>query len=205
MSQYNSYVKRVNDIATKVFSEYAEREQALRDAKETLDRASKGSALEKANAIAKYEKEKAEYDSFFRNAPDKAKDNIASIRNELSKALSSKYAFDVEKVDAVTLELLKSGLLTSEEYADILTKAESQENYTLARLVGRYAVEQAKATSDKVEQNALYGIHAKSKVDSAKGFLDDFDTLTDVFNRTMNNTGMIRHWERLTGSIIENF
>ena len=108
-------------------------------------------------------------------------------------------------MDSVTLELLKSGLLTARDFSDILTKAEKNKNYTLSQLVGRYAMKQAKDTNDKMEQDALYLVHARSNADSANKYLTDFDALTDIFNRTVNNTAMIGHWDNLTGSIIENF
>ena len=205
MSEFNSYAKKVDEIARTVFAEYVEREQALKKATDKMNASANGSALEKARAKADYEQEKETYGHFLRNNPEQAKDDIANIRAELEKAISSQHVFDAEQVDAVTLELLKSGLLTAREFADILTKAEKNKNYTLSQLVGRYAMKQARETSDTMEQNALYSVHARSNADSANRYLADFDALTDVFNRTMNNTAMIGHWEQLTGNIIENF
>lgn len=205
MSQYNSYAKKVDEIARTVFAEYVEREQALKEATAKMNASANGSALEKARAKANYEQEKETYGHFFRNVPGQAKVDIANIRAELEKAISSQHVFDAEQVDSVTLELLKSGLLTAREFADILTKAEKNKNYTLSQLVGRYAMKQAKDTNDKMEQDALYLVHARSNADSANKYLTDFDALTDIFNRTVNNTAMIGHWDNLTGSIVENF
>lgn len=205
MSEFNSYAKKVDEIARTVFAEYVEREQALKKATDKMNASANGSALEKARAKADYEQEKETYGHFLRNNPGQAKDDIANIRAELEKAISSQHVFDAEQVDSVTLELLKSGLLTAREYADILTKAEKTKNYTLSQLVGRYAMKQARETSDTMEQNALYSVHARSNADSANRYLADFDTLTDIFNRTVNNTAMIGYWDSLAGSIIENF
>lgn len=205
MSQYNSYAKKVDEIARTVFAEYVEREQALKEATAKMNASANGSALEKARAKANFEQEKETYGHFLRNVPEQAKDDIATVRAELEKAISSQHVFDAEQVDTVTLELLKSGLLSARDFADILTKAEKNKNYTLSQLVGRYAMKQAKDTNDKMEQNALYSVHARSNADSANKYLADFDVLADVFNRTMNNTAMIGHWEQLTGNIIENF
>lgn len=205
MSQYNTFAKKVDEIARTVFAEYVEREQALKEATAKMNASANGSALEKARAKANYEQEKETYGHFLRNVPEQAKDDILNLRGELEKAISSQHVFDTEQVDAVTLELLKSGLLTAREFADILTKAEKNKNYTLSQLVGRYAMKQAKDTNDKMEQDALYLVHARSNADSANKYLTDFDALTDIFNRTVNNTAMIGHWDNLTGSIIENF
>lgn len=205
MSEFNSYAKKVDEIARTVFAEYVEREQALKEATAKMNASANGSALEKARAKANYEQEKETYGHFFRNVPEQAKVDIANIRAELEKAISSQHVFDAEQVDAVTLELLKSGLLTAREFADILTKAEKNKNYTLSQLVGRYAMKQARETSDTMEQNALYSVHARSNADSANKYLADFDALTDIFNRTVNNTAMIGYWDSLAGSIIENF
>ncbi len=205
MSQYKSYAKKVDEIARTVFAEYVEREHAMQEARDKMSASANGSALEKARAKANYEQEKETYGHFFRNVPEQAKVDIANIRAELEKAISSQHVFDAEQVDSVTLELLKSGLLTARDFSDILTKAEKNKNYTLSQLVGRYAMKQAKDTNDKMEQDALYLVHARSNADSANKYLTDFDALTDIFNRTVNNTAMIGHWDNLTGSIIENF
>lgn len=205
MSQYNTFAKKVDEIARTVFAEYVEREQALKEATAKMNASANGSALEKARAQANYEQEKETYNHFLRNEFEQAKDDILNLRQELEKAISSQHVFDAEQVDTVTLELLKSGLLSARDFADILTKAEKNKNYTLSQLVGRYAMKQARETSDTMEQNALYSVHARSNTDSANRYLADFDVLADVFNRTMNNTAMIGHWEQLTGNIIENF
>lgn len=205
MSEFNSYAKKVDEIARTVFAEYVEREQALKEATAKMNASANGSALEKARAKANYEQEKETYGHFLRNVPEQAKDDILNLRAGLEKAISSQHVFDTEQVDAVTLELLKSGLLSARDFADILTKAEKNKNYTLSQLVGRYAMKQARETSDTMEQNALYSVHARSNADSANKYLADFDALTDIFNRTVNNTAMIGHWDNLTGSIIENF
>ena len=205
MSQYKSYAKKVDEIARTVFAEYVEREHAMQEARDKMSASANGSALEKARAKANYEQEKETYGHFFRNVPEQAKVDIANIRAELEKAISAQHVFDAEQVDSVTLELLKSGLLTARDFSDILTKAEKNKNYTLSQLVGRYAMKQAKDTNDTMEQDALYLVHARSHADSANKYLTDFDALTDIFNRTVNNTAMIGHWDNLTGSIIENF
>ena len=205
MSEFNSYAKKVDEIARTVFAEYVEREQALKEAAAKMNASANGSALEKARAKANYEQEKETYGHFLRNVPEQAKDDILNLRAGLEKAISSQHVFDTEQVDAVTLELLKSGLLSARDFADILTKAEKNKNYTLSQLVGRYAMKQARETGDTMEQNALYSVHARSNADSANKYLANFDALTDIFNRTVNNTAMIGHWDNLTGSIIENF
>lgn len=205
MSEFNSYAKKVDEIARTVFAEYVEREQALKKATDKMNASANGSALEKARAQANYEQEKETYNHFLRNEFEQAKVDVANLRGELEKAISSRHVFDAEQVDTVTLELLKSGLLSARDFADILTKAEKNKNYTLSQLVGRYAMKQARETSDTMEQNALYSVHARSNADSANKYLADFDALTDIFNRTVNNTAMIGHWDSLAGSIIENF
>lgn len=220
MSKFNSYAKKADQIAKAAFEEYRKAEKALTDAQAALDktpeyklgmsselhtyqyqaeRAAKQDALMKAKE--NFTRAKSQY--------EKHLDEIKALRNDLEADVNSFYAADPAALDNNTLELLKSGILKNSDYQKLMDKAESEANYTMIRMIAKYAGEAAEAEAKRSSDHdpkamELRAISYKARQCDGKDTLDAFDVMTDVYSRSINNPAMIDQWDRLTGDIVEN-
>lgn len=134
---------------------------------------------------------------------------IEALRNELVSELDDYYAADPAALDTNTLELLKSGILKTIEYSKLMDKAQSECNYTMVRLIAKYAGEAAEQMGKKYGQNdeqarALRAISYAEKQNNGSDALQAFDAMSEVYTRTVNNPAMIDAWNQLTGDVLEN-
>ena len=139
---------------------------------------------------------------------DDAKRKMARLREEYEAETRQRFAADPSQLDMGSVELLKSGILTADEYGAMMSKALNESNYAMTRLIGQYADQAAK------EAEKLYGdvdrrafafreVANKGTIDPAREALQVFDTVADVFNRCVDNPAMIDTWDSLTGQLIE--
>lgn len=217
MGAFNNYAKKLDEIAQKAFSEYREAEAAYRKAEEkakayppqsgitTTDYAAKA-----ARAQADFLEAKAAYENSRRHFGEAEAVTIKELRHELETAVNDAYSADPTKLDSNTLELLKSGILNSREYARLMTAAQAASNPTMVRIIGKYAQDAADAMGAKYGQNDqktrdLYNVAYQSRAYTGSTYLDNFDVVTDVFNRCTRNPALIDKWDALTGEIINQF
>ena len=143
MSRFNEYARKADAYAKAVFEEYAAAENKLKAAE------SKRNAYPRKNGLgyeydakaARYEAEyveaKAEYEKLRREMRDYKVDGFKPIRSELEKALADAFAANPEHLDAATLELLKSGIMSADEYNRLMSKATADNNPTMVRLIAK--------------------------------------------------------------------
>ena len=145
MSKFNSYARKVNDIATAAFEEYRKTEQAYKKAEEQARQYPQRMGMIDAQYAAKSARAQADFleaKEAYRKAKgvlESHKSEIAALRKELIAELDDHYAADPAALDGSTLELLKSGVLKANEYAKLMEKAQSNGNYTMARMIAKYA------------------------------------------------------------------
>lgn len=220
MSKFNSYAKKVDEIAKAAFEEYRKAEKALNDAQKKADNmpAYKVGMPREYNTL-QYEAKRAQAQADVLQAKEnlrKAKteyakhlDEIKALRSDLEADLNNHYAADPAALDSNTLELLKSGLLKTNEYDKLMNDAEAAGNYTMARMIAKYAGDAAAEFGRRYGENSaqartLRAISYKANEYNGKDTLDAFDGLTEVYSRSVNNPAMIDHWGELTGDIVEN-
>ncbi len=213
MSKFNHYARKADDVATAAFATISGAEKALKAATEAQNKALRGSNLQDPAVAAKLARLKADYleaEQAVRDArwklPDKIEAELAAIRKELETALEAEYYADPSDIDNDTLTLLQSGILTPAEYERLFTDALEKGNYTMARLVGRAAQEQAeKYGYGSPEERLLTVIAHNAKNVGGAAYLSTFDAVTDVIMRCVRNPYMVKSYDRLTSEIIENF
>lgn len=216
MSKFNSYARKVNDIATAAFEEYRKAEagykKAEAKAKEYPQRtgASPEYMAKAARAQADYLEAKAAYDTARRNFGAAEERAIKELRGELETAVNDAYSVDPAQLDTATLELLKSGILNASEYAKLMSAAQAAGNATMVRLVGKYAKDAADDMADRYGQGdqkakELRAVSYQSSAYTGSTYLANFDTVTDIFNRCTRNPGLIDKWGELTGDMVEQF
>ena len=215
MSKFNSYARKVNDIATAAFEEYRKTEQAYKKAEEQARQYPQRMGMIDAQYAAKSARAQADFleaKEAYRKAKgvlESHKSEIAALRKELIAELDDHYAADPAALDGSTLELLKSGILNGSEYAKLLNEAKAANNPTMVRMIGKYAADAAAARGEKYGQNdeqarTLRAISYTANQNNGNDTLQAFDLMSDVYSRSVNNPGMIDHWGELTGNALEN-
>ena len=214
MSRFNEYARKADAYAKAVFEEYAEAESKLKAAE------SKRNAFPRKNGMgyeyvaksarfeAEYQEAKAEYEKLRREMRDYKADGFKPIRKELESAIADAFAANPEHLDANTMELLRSGIMSADEYNRLMSKATADNNPTMVRVIAKYAkdrADQADADRNTDAARAFRAVAYNGNSVNGNAYLETFDVMTSCFNRCMNNTALIGHWDELNGEIVENF
>lgn len=214
MSQFNKYAKRFDEIARAAFKE-------AETASERLERATKArnqrlNKVEAAKAKAEYLEAQEAVRAARRKLDGECRQQIAALRKELAADVGAAFRADPAQIDSATLELLKSGICTPDEYADLLNKAAAGGNSTMVRLIGRYAEDAAAAATEKASgwaddptATALRAVGYQSKQYNGQQWLEAFDYMVSVFNRAADDNDLflatVSRWEQLTADTVERF
>ena len=117
MSRFNSYAKRMNEIANAAFAEYREKEAAVKSAESRCNsyprrnRADPAYMAKSARAEADLAEARNAFDQMRRHLFDDKRREIAAVRAELEKAVFDAFAADPKSVDGNTLALMNSGII----------------------------------------------------------------------------------------------
>ena len=214
MSRFNEYARRADAYAKAVFEEYAEAERKLKAAE------SKRNAYPRKNGLgyeydakaARYEAEyveaKAEYEKLRREMRDYKADGFKPIRKELESAIADAFAANPEHLDANTMELLRSGIMSADEYNRLMSKATADNNPTMVRVIAKYAkdrADQADADRNTDAARAFRAVAYQGNSANGNSYLEAFDAMTSCFSRCMKNTALMSHWDELCGEIVDKF
>ena len=231
MSEFNEYARRLNAIAKAHFNAITEAQEGVRKAKEKVEANPYYQSAKTREALVKNAKSLAaqaelkEAEDALISAEKAFKEStreIDSLRDSLAETVNRRFLADPANLDANTLELLKSGILSPTEYRALIDSAIEADNSTLARIIGKYAKAAAGTLEEQIKQSTtdaggrLSDEHRKnreilnsviadsSSIDGSR-YLEQFDSLAAVYTRTVNNGSMIKHWDSLTAETIENF
>lgn len=213
MSKFQSYANRVNEMAQAAFAEYekaeAELKRAEAKAKEYPERSGGVVTEEYIARAARAKADLLDARGTLHTAQmnlDAHNSDIDAIRKELAAALQDEYAARPDDVDMPTLELLKTGILSADEYARLLKSAA---NSTMRRIVRSYASQAAADIAEKYGENDQRAREMRAVSyeygDESGIKLAQFDALAEIYRRTANNHGMIGHWDELTAPILAQF
>lgn len=216
MSKFHNYAERVDSMAKEIFAEYTEAkaefdkaEKRHRDLPQRHGMVDYDYAAKSARAEADFAEAKKRLEDVRRSMAMKINE-AENIERELAEAVEHDCSADPAQLDMATLELLKSGILRSAEYAALMHDAQRAGNITMQRIIGKYAQTAAEEVSEKYGQGdrvaaELRGVAHEGNAGSGREQLDAFAVLFDAFKRTMNNPAMIPRWDELTGAIVEGF
>lgn len=208
MGKFSKYAKETDAKAREAFAAYMSAEEQLNK----YSGRSSGdvySEARKTQAKAALDVAKAE----MRQAQRDFKESVRAfepIRRELSAAVSAEFMADPKQIDNATLELLKSGILTADEYVNLFEKAQADSNHTLARLIGKYANDVVEAHGDRYGDSdpsikILRWVVSECNRNGGDEYLSAFDGVMEVFRRCTNNPALIPHWDELTSRTLESF
>ena len=212
MSKYQVYAKKVDTLAKTLFESYTRAEKRLEKA--TLQRkALDEHGTQREIVEADYEVASAKTAlEFARMELEGVADELSEIRSTLVAAIDDEYAADPSQLDANTMDLLKSGILTAHEYRRIMDKAKADGNHTMFRMAGKYVADAANdveqrfgADNSQARELREIGLLAEVAADNGQYILDSFDVLATTLETTAKNPAMIQDWESLTADVIESF
>lgn len=211
MSRFNSYAKRMNEIANATFEEYRRAEAAVKSAESRYNayprrnNADPAYMAKSARAEADLAEARNAFDQMRRHLFDDKRREIAAVRAELEKAVFDAFAADPKSVDMNTLALMNSGILTAAEYNRLIDSANAAGNHTMVRLLAQSAKDRADKVNDSDTAREYRLVAQKGKGANGREFLEAFDYMGDVFNRCERNFALAGKWGELTADVVENF
>ena len=211
MSRFNSYAKRMNEIANATFEEYRRAEAAVKSAESRYNayprrnNADPAYMAKSARAEADLAEARNAFDQMRRHLFDDKRREIAAVREELEKAVFDAFAADPKAVDMNTLALMNSGILTAAEYNRLIDSANAAGNHTMVRLLAQSAKDRADKVNDSDTAREYRLVAQKGKGANGREFLEAFDYMGDVFNRCERNFSLAGKWDELTADVVENF
>lgn len=211
MSRFNSYAKRMNEIANAAFAEYREKEAAVKSAESRCNAFPRRNGAD-SSYLAKSARAEADlcearnaFDQMRRHLFDDKRKEIAAVREELEKAVFDAFAADPKAVDMNTLALMNSGILTAAEYNRLIDASTAAGNHTMVRLLAQSAKDRADKVNDSDTAREYRLVAQKGKGANGREFLEAFDYMGDVFNRCERNFALAGKWGELTADVVENF
>ena len=211
MSEFNHFIRQINDIAAEAFKEYTALETAYKNAE------SKKNAFPRRNGLgyeydakcaryaADYAEAAAALDKFRRDGFYNHRKRMDEVRKEFVAAVESHFTADPAALDMATLELLKSGILKPAEYNRLMDKAINDNNHTMARMIGQHAKAAAENASDRDTATALRSVSYKSNGMNGSNYVEAFDFVTSLYDRCSRNPALYNKWDELAGEVIEKF
>ena len=221
-TKYNHFAKDLDAAFKAARDEYVEAYQRFQQAQQANCRANawtpNESAAEKQVKTARAALALHDAEAAFTEASARVwgdfKTTRRMLRADLEREVRAANLANPDAIDNNALELLKSGVLTSDDYAAFMEKYDS--NPTMLKLLARYAAEAAKATDSRREAATLNAISIDCQ--SGQGaILRAFDDLCKVsdYCRGERHDGdrfrpeytaiMSEKWDDLAGEAVESF
>lgn len=211
MSKFNNYARKMNEIANATFTEYREKSDAVKSAESKYRAYPRRSGADpsymakSARAEADLAEARAQFEHCRRHLFEEQRKDIAVIRAELVEALGKEYAADPKAVDANTLALMNSGIMTADEYSRLIDSAIASGNFTMTRLLAKSAADMAEKVTDSDVARSYRLVSHKGKGMDGREYLQAFDFLADTFNRCERNFALTGKWDELTSPVVDSF
>ena len=211
MSKFNNYAKKLNEIANGTFEEYRRAEAAVTSAESRhnayprRNNADPAYMAKSARAEADLAEARNAFDQMRRHLFDDKRREIAAVRAELEKAVFDAFAADPKSVDANTLALMNSGIMTADEYSRLIDSAIASGNFTMTRLLAKSAADMAEKVTDSDVARSYRLVSHKGKGMDGREYLQAFDFLADTFNRCERNFALTGKWDELTSPVVDSF
>ena len=196
MSKFNSYARKINEIAHATFTEYREKSDAVKSA-ESKYRAYPWRDGADPTYLAKSARAKADL--------AEANAQFEHCRRHLFEEQQRDIAADPKAVDMQTLELMRSGIMSADEYSRLIDAAASSGNHTMVRLIAKSAADMAEKATDTDVARSYRLVSHRGKGNDSNEYLQAFDFLADTFNRCERNFALSTKWDELTSPVVESF
>ena len=212
MSQFNIYARKLDEAFKEARSEYNTAFRALQEAQQASRDANAWTPGDSEARIDCAAVGLHDAEATFNEASARVWDNFKStrrtIRAELEQAVRTADIVNPDAINSNALELMKSGVMTSGDYAAFVKKYGN--NPTMLRLISHYSAEAAKAQDNSGEAVALNAISEACQ--SWKGkVLQKFDDLSDYCGDITGHeepdevSRVSEKWDELSLNAVENF
>ena len=216
MSEFNIFAKRLDEAFRKSRSEYNAAfhalecaQQASRDANAWTpgDSAEEKQARKDCAAAKLHTAEAAFSEARIRIWTD-FKTARRTLRSELEQAVHTADIVNPDAINSNALELMKSGVMTSDDYAAFVKKYGN--NHTMLRLISHYSAAAAKAQDGSGEAAALNAI-SNACQRWKNEILQKFDDLSDYCGDITGHEEpdevfrVSEKWDELSLNAVENF
>lgn len=221
-TKYNHYARDLQTAFLAARKEYADAYEKLQKAEADRAEASRWreekyigeNAARKARAEVDYLAAKAEFDAANNRVWGELNRQRAELRAGLQKELRADGAASPDAIDGNALELLKSGIMTPDDYYALLDKYDN--NPTMLRMIGKYAQDAADdMTDDRAARGALLQVSQACK-DGKSNVMRTWDGLSQIVDYCSGQAhgrkgspgyviSMGKWWEQLAGEAVENF
>lgn len=222
MGKFKEYAERFDRIAKDAFKEYKEAETKLKEAQKQASAnpvktgfgVTPQMQIEAQRAQLVLKEAQEQFKIAKHNYEGKKKD-ISVLRKELESKVIDSLMADPANLDRNTVDVLQSGICSTDEIEKFYSKAEQAGNTLMCRWIGNFAGTEVQRIGKKLMDDSerknqttrLNNIRAKGLL-SAKPenntSLMAFGVMEDCFNRCVNNPSMIQHWDALTENAKEN-
>ncbi len=223
MSRYNKYAREIDIAFRTARDEYAEAYSSLEQARQADTDAkawrpndtAEDKQLRTATAALCLSKADAEFKIADRRIWPVFDMKCKELRKELEKAVQKDGLANPDAIDTNALELLKSGVLTVNDYYSLAERYDG--NSTMLKLLSKYALDAADSTDDVKEAAVLRMLSDNCKT-GAGAVLRAWNELEGLSNYCSGRGGsrnavtspdmvvsMGKWWEELAGQAIENF
>lgn len=215
MSRFNTHARELDRIVKEIFEKFVKADEQLKAAEKRADELKKreNESAENAAKSARAYADLIEARENMRAASDEfeaGRKSIKAIRDRLVAEISEEYAAKPEQINLATIELMKAGVMSSSEYRRIFDAARADGNSTMARIIAKYAAGEAEKAAKKngeldEEASGFRQIAFDGNHENGGEYLEAFDSLVNVYNRTERNPALIDNWDELTSETIEQF
>lgn len=209
---FEKYTKKLHELAVESFVKYIDAAKQLENAEKAVreyplhDKAGllQQEYFEKAvNAAQARNNAKKEIDAAAANMQETLR-KIQDLRGEFFKAVRDYFYPYGKDIDADELKVLQSGIMSPDEYEYMYQVEKNCKNWTMMRIIGKYAGETAAQFEESNPDAAamLRGICLDANTDRKAMYIDAFDGLVSVYESTVNNPQIIDKWAELTAPSI---
>ena len=216
MSQFNIYARKLDTVFKEARSEYNTAFRALQEAQQASRDANAwkpgDSAEEKQVRTTRAALKLHDAEATFNEASARVWDNFKAtrrtIRAELEQAVRTADIVNPDAINSNALELMKSGVMTSDDYAAFVKKYGN--NPTMLRLISHYSAAAAKAqdgSSEAAALNAISNVCQSWKDEILQKFDDLSDYCGDITGHEEPDevSRMSEKWDELSLNAVENF
>lgn len=220
MSKYNIYARKLDTAYKNALGEYTAAYQKMGQDKQRAAQAM--DAARQHNNMAGVMRAKAddmEAEAAFKEASKRIWGDFnqqrASIKKELEAEVRADSTASPDAVDPNGLEILKSGIMTPDEYAAFAEKYDT--NPTMLRFIAKYAKEAAATMKDDPGGRGVLNGVVMACQDGRSATLRAWDGISTIANycsgqsregrtdRPEHILSMGSRWEELSAQAIENF
>ena len=214
MSEFNHFAKDLDAAFKAARDEYAAAYNAVEQARKAMQDAGPDALKRQIATLQLQEAEnkmRTETARIWAAFDAKA----AELRGALASEVQASKCVDPTAVDAAGVELMKSGIMTADDYFTLAAKYDG--NTTMLRLLSKYAADAAADEDNRKDRAALITL-SRDCANGTGTTLRAWDDLMNVANYCSGRGGsgnrritpgvtlsMGEKWEQLSGEIVENF